>query len=82
MVRERFHEVTSQNVEKLLIPEKLHDEKASSIAEECQTMVRARYKYEMSFCFAVLKTYYQTKRFFKLNKKLTNWWELDFPVYN
>lgn len=49
MVRERFYEVTSQNIEKLPIPEKLHDEKASSIAEECQTMVRARYKCEISF---------------------------------
>lgn len=77
MVRGGFYEATSQNIEKLSIPEKPNDEKISSIAEECQTTVEVRYKCETSFARR-LEDLVPDQGIFKLNKKLTNWWELDF----
>ena len=77
MVRGGFYEATSQNIEKLPIPEKPNDEKISSIAEDCQTTVEARYRIESSFARR-LEDLVPEQGVFKLNNKLSSWWELDF----
>jgi len=77
MVRGGFYEATTQNIEKLPIPEKPKSEKISTLAQATQTKTETRYQCEQNFArrLADLCPEDQT---FKLNKKLQNWWLLDF----
>lgn len=77
MVRGGFYEATTQNIEKLPIPEKPKNEKISAIAESTQTKTETRYQCEQNFVRR-LADLCPEGQIFKLNKKLQNWWLLDF----
>jgi len=76
-VRGGFYEVRAQYIETLPVPDKPKDEIISAIANDCQTTVEARYKCETNFTRR-LEDLVPEGGEFKLNKKLTSWWELDF----
>lgn len=67
----------SQFINTTPIPEKPQNDKIGKIAENCQSIVEARYKLESSFARR-LEDLVPEGGEFKLNKKLTSWWELDF----
>lgn len=76
-VRGGFYEVRAQYIETLPVPDKPKDEIISAIANDCQTTVEARYKCETDFARR-LEDLVPEGGEFKLNKKLTSWWELSF----
>lgn len=76
-VRGGFYEVRAQYIETLPVPDKPKDEIISAIANDCQTTVEARYKCETNFTRR-LEDLVPEGGEFKLNKKLTSWWELSF----
>lgn len=76
-VRGGFYEVRAQYIETLPVPDKPKNETISTIANDCQTTVEARYKCETDFARR-LEDLVPEGGEFKLNKKLTSWWELDF----
>lgn len=76
-VRGGFYEVRSQYIETLPVPNKPEDETISLIASSCQDITEARYKCETSFARR-LKDLVPDQGVFKLNNKLSSWWELDF----
>lgn len=76
-VRGGFYEVRAQYIETLPIPNKPEDEIISDIASATQEKAELRYKCEQNF-LRRLADLCPPDQTFKLNKKLQNWWLLDF----
>ncbi len=76
-VRGGFYEVRAQYIETLPIPAKPKNEKISTLAQTTQTKTEARYQCEQNFARR-LADLCPGDQVFKLNKKLQNWWLLDF----
>ncbi len=76
-VRGGFYEVRAQYIETLPVPEKTGDETISILAENTQLKTESRYKCENDFRRRLVDLCPE-EQVFKINKKLNNWWELDF----
>lgn len=76
-VRGGFYEVRAQYIETLPIPEKPKSEKISILAQSTQTKTETRYQCEQNFARR-LADLCPEDQIFKLNKKLQNWWLLNF----
>ena len=78
-VRGGFYEVRAQYIETLPIPPKPKGEKISTLAEQVQAIAESRYQCENGFRRR-LQDLCPNDQVFKLNKKLENWWLLDFST--
>ena len=76
-VRGGFYEVRAQYIETLPEPAKSENEGISSLAKNTQLHAEARYKCEQDFSRRLNDLCPQDQPF-KLNKKLQNWWSLNF----
>lgn len=78
-VRGNFYRMFSQNIEILPIHNKLseHKEILMSLENKIQTTAELRYQCEQQFSRRLIDLCPEDIDF-KLNKKLTNWWLLDF----
>lgn len=76
-VRGGFYEVRAQYIEKLPVPAKPENEQISELAINIQTKAEACFKHENRFKRRLADLCPESQTF-KLNKKLENWWQLDF----
>lgn len=76
-VRGGFYEVRAQYIETLPIPPKPKNESISVLANSTQTQTESRYRCEQHFSRRLIDLC-PNDQTFKINKKLTSWWQLDF----
>lgn len=72
-----FYQIHGHVMEKMPIPQKPKSEKISALAQSTQSKTETRYQCEQNFARR-LTDLCPEDQIFKLNKKLQNWWLLDF----
>ncbi len=82
MMRGGFYEATTQNIEKLPIPDATDAQKAAiaDLAQRCQQTAEARYAAQEAVRRRI-PDLCSPERNAELNTKLTNWWTLDFAAF-
>lgn len=82
MVRGGFYEATSQNIEKLPVPQ-ASDEQRKSIGNKavyCQELAEQRYAIEIGFSQRLFEDLCPDDQGLKLNQKSQAWWKHDFKT--
>ncbi|MBE0470359.1 MAG: N-6 DNA methylase [Methyloprofundus sp.] len=82
MVRGGFFEATTQNIEKLPIPQASEEQRKiiGGRASFCQTLAEQRYAIELGFSRRLVEDLCPANIEPKLNQKCQAWWKLDFKT--
>lgn len=82
MVRGRFFEATTQNIDKLPIPHAttVQQHTIATLAEQCQTIAEIRYQKHQAVRRRI-PDLAPLGSAVKLSSKLQNWWQLDFSHF-